>query len=95
MKDYFGIKPFGAIPNYRQLNHMKMGKKAFFHFGVNTFSDLEWGDGTEAEKMFDPTDLDVRSWIRDIKAAGFQLAMMTAKHHDGFCFGLRNIPSIR
>ena len=85
MKDYFGIKPFGATPNYRQLNHMKMGKKAFFHFGVNTFSDLEWGDGTEAEKMFNPTDLDVRSWIRDIKAAGFELAMITAKHHDGFC----------
>lgn len=85
MKDYFGIKPFGATPNYRQLNHMKMGKKAFFHFGVNTFSDLEWGDGTEAEKMFNPTDLNIRGWIRDIKAAGFELAMITAKHHDGFC----------
>ena len=86
MKDYFGIKPFGATPNQRQLNHLgKMYKKAFFHFGVNTFSDLEWGDGTEAEKMFNPTDLDVRSWIRDIKAAGFELAMITAKHHDGFC----------
>ena len=86
MEKYFGIKPFGATPNQRQLNHYaKMYKKAFFHFGVNTFSNLEWGDGTEAEKMFDPTDLDVRSWIRDIKAAGFQLAMMTVKHHDGFC----------
>ncbi len=85
MEKYFGIVPFGATPNYRQLNHMKMAKKAFFHFGVNTFSDLEWGDGTEAEKMFNPTSMDIRGWIRDIKAAGFELAMITAKHHDGFC----------
>ena len=86
MEKYFGIVPFGATPNKRQLDHMsKMSKKAFFHFGVNTFSDLEWGDGTEAERMFNPTDLNIRGWIRDIKAAGFELAMITAKHHDGFC----------
>ena len=82
---YFGIAPFGATPNYRQLEHLKLGKKAFFHFGVNTFSDKEWGDGLEAEKSFNPTNLDVRGWIRDIKAAGFKLAIITAKHHDGFC----------
>ena len=85
MEKYFGIVPFGATPNYRQLNHMKMAKKAFFHFGVNTFSNLEWGDGTEAEKMFNPTKMNIKGWIRDIKAAGFELAMITAKHHDGFC----------
>ncbi len=81
----FGIKPFGATPSSRQLNHLKMGKKAFFHFGVNTFSDKEWGDGTETEKLFNPEDIDVRGWIRDIKEAGFELAILTAKHHDGFC----------
>ena len=82
---YFGIEPYGATPSERQLNHMKMGKKAFFHFGVNTYSNKEWGDGTELEKIFNPTDLDVRGWIRDVKAAGFELAIITAKHHDGFC----------
>lgn len=81
----YGIVPFGAIPNQRQLDHYYIGKKAFFHFGVNTFSNLEWGNGTEAEKMFDPTELDIRQWIRSIKAAGFKLAIITAKHHDGFC----------
>lgn len=79
------IKPFGATPNYRQLHHLKLGKKAFFHFGVNTFSGSEWGDGKESENSFNPTDMDVRGWIRDIKAAGFKLAIITAKHHDGFC----------
>lgn len=85
MDKYFGIKPFGATPTEQQLNHMKMGKKAFFHFGVNTFSDKEWGDGTEREQLFNPTNIDIRGWIRDIKGAGFELAIITAKHHDGFC----------
>lgn len=83
--NYYGITPYGATPTYRQMNHLKLGKKAFFHFGVNTFSSSEWGDGTEKEQSFNPTDIDVRGWIRDIKAAGFKLAIITAKHHDGFC----------
>lgn len=82
---YYGIKPFGATPNYRQLEMYRVGKKAFFHFGVNTFTNMEWGDGTESTELFNPTDTNVRSWIRAIKAAGFKMAILTAKHHDGFC----------
>ncbi len=78
------IKPFGAIPNARQYQQLGI-KKAFFHFGVNTFSDMEWGNGTEDESSFDPSECDVRQWMRVIKAAGFELAIITAKHHDGFC----------
>ena len=86
MKDtLYGIKPFGATPNYRQIEMFKVGKKAFFHFGVNTFSNLEWGHGTENPSIFNPTDTDVKGWIRAIKAAGFKMAILTAKHHDGFC----------
>lgn len=80
------IAPYGALPSQRQINHFKkFGKKAFFHFGVNTFSNLEWGNGTEDESIFNPTETDVRQWIRTIKAAGFALAILTVKHHDGFC----------
>ena len=85
MENHFGIKPFGSTPTRDQLNHFRMGKKAFFHFGVNTFSEKEWGDGTELESLFNPTDMNVRGWIRDIKKAGFELAIITAKHNDGFC----------
>ena len=85
MEKYYGIKPFGQTPTPIQLEHLRLGKKAFFHFGVNTFSGKEWGDGTEREKMFAPSDCNVRGWIRDIKSAGFELAIITAKHHDGFC----------
>ena len=82
---YFGIKPFGATPSGRQLNHMKFGKKAFIHFGINTFCNKEWGDGTENIELFAPSSLNVRGWIRDLKEAGFEFVILTAKHHDGFC----------
>lgn len=82
---FYGIKPYGATPNYRQLRMYEIGKKAFFHFGVNTFTNLEWGNGKESAEIFDPTETDVRSWIRGVKAAGFKMAILTAKHHDGFC----------
>lgn len=81
----YGIKPFGAVPNERQVDHFHISKKAFFHFGVNTFSNLEHGLGTEAAQIFNPTETDVRQWIRTVKAAGFKLAILTVKHHDGFC----------
>ena len=83
--NFYGIKPYGATPNYRQLAMFEVGKKAFFHFGVNTFTNLEWGHGTESAEIFNPTETDVRSWIRNVKAAGFKMAILTAKHHDGFC----------
>ena len=73
MENYFGIRPFGATPSSRQLNHLKIGKKAFIHFGINTFCNKEWGDGTENKSFFNPTDANVRGWIRDLKEAGYEI----------------------
>lgn len=87
MTDFFryGLRPWGAAPNERHMEWYRRGKTAFLHFTVNTFTDREWGDGTENPAVFAPTDLDCRQWARVLKEAGFTAAILTAKHHDGFC----------
>ena len=78
-------KPFGPVPSPAQLEWQAMEMNMFCHFGPNTFTGKEWGDGSEAEDLFNPTDLDCRQWAATAKAAGFKGIIITAKHHDGFC----------
>lgn len=82
---HLGLQPYGAHPNERQMRWYRRGKTAFLHITVNTFTDREWGDGTESPEQFHPTELDCRQWARVLKDAGFTAAILTAKHHDGFC----------
>ncbi|MDH4046480.1 MAG: alpha-L-fucosidase [Gemmatimonadota bacterium] len=72
-------------PSLSQLAWQRDELALFVHFGVNTFTDREWGDGTEDPAIFDPTTLDARQWARAARAAGFRAMVLTAKHHDGFC----------
>ncbi|HEV3252591.1 MAG TPA: alpha-L-fucosidase [Puia sp.] len=79
------VKPYGPLPTARQLQSQEMEFYLFTHFGPNTFTDLEWGKGTENEEVFNPSELDCRQWCRVAKAAGARGIIITAKHHDGFC----------
>lgn len=72
-------------PTPSQLAWQRDELALFLHFGVNTFSDREWGDGKESPASFNPTKLDARQWARAAKAAGARSMILTAKHHDGFC----------
>jgi alpha-L-fucosidase len=72
-------------PHPRQLAWQQMETIAFVHFTVNTFTDKEWGEGTESPQIFNPTKLDVSQWTKTLKQAGFKQVIITAKHHDGFC----------
>jgi alpha-L-fucosidase len=72
-------------PTPSQLDWQRDELAMFLHFGVNTFTDREWGDGREDPKIFAPARLDAREWARVARAAGFRALILTAKHHDGFC----------
>jgi alpha-L-fucosidase len=72
-------------PTPQQLAWQEMEFIAFAHFGVNTFTNREWGDGKEDPKLFDPAALDANQWVAVCRKAGIGMIILTAKHHDGFC----------
>eukprot|EP00249_Psilotum_nudum_P002664 c15788_g1_i1 orf=70-1614(-) len=77
--------PILPIPSASQLSWQTSGLALFFHFGMNTFTDSEWGSGQAPPTLFNPQGLNARQWIGVAKKAGFSRVILTAKHHDGFC----------
>lgn len=60
----------------------------FLHFGIETFLDLEWSLGTESPNLFAPSGnigSAIDNWIGAAVGAGASYAVLTTKHHGGFC----------
>ena len=78
--------PVFPVPTDRQLRWQETEFYAFFHYGMNTYTDKEWGYGNEAESAFAPTAApNPRQWLEAVKAAGMKGGIAVVKHHDGFC----------
>ena len=79
------IPPTSVVPSSKQIEYQQMEVIGFIHFGINTFTDREWGTGKEDPDIFNPSSLDVSQWVNAAKTAGMGMLILTAKHHDGFC----------
>ncbi len=78
--------PCHPVPHKRQILWNETEFYAFFHYGMNTFTDQEWGNGDEKESIYAPKGMpDPEQWITSVKAAGMTGGIAVVKHHDGFC----------
>lgn len=73
-----------VVPSTNQLEALRNEYIAFIHFGPNTFTRKEWGDGMEDPKIFDLKEIDTDQWCKVMKDAGMKMVLLTVKHHDGF-----------
>jgi len=78
-------KPYGAVPSERQLRWHETETFSLIHFGLNTYTDREWGYGNEDPSLFNPAARDANQVASTLKRGGMKGVILVAKHHDGFC----------
>jgi alpha-L-fucosidase len=73
-----GIEPLRA-------DFLKLRFGMFIHFNMGTFHEKEWVDPGRDPSSFHPAKLDCVQWADAARSAGMKYAVLTTKHHDGFC----------
>lgn len=76
---------FGPLPTKAQLKWHDTELYAMVCFGLNTYTNKEWGYGDVSPSLFNPSDFDPLQITAVLKEAGFKGLLLVAKHHDGFC----------
>ena len=74
-----------VVPSEKQIEFQNMEYYNFIHFGLNTFTGKEWGDGKTDPSVFTVKEINTDKWVLQLKATGSKGIIFTAKHHDGFC----------
>jgi alpha-L-fucosidase len=72
-------------PSPYQLEQIKRKYGMFIHFGINTFHDMEWTDGSKPVSSYSPSTVDADQWISTAKEAGMKYVILVTKHVEGFC----------
>ncbi len=77
--------PCGPVPTDDQVKWLRMEWYAFVHFGLNTYTNREWGYGNESPALFNPARFHAGNIVQTFREAGMNGMIYTAKHHDGWC----------
>lgn len=72
-------------PSKYQKQQIQRKYGMFLHFGINTFQNEEWTDGSKPASSYQPTAIDADQWVKTAKEAGMKYVILVTKHHEGFC----------
>ena len=74
-------------PRPTLVNRIRSGVEVYgiVHWGLNTFTDREWGFGDENPADLNPEKFNADQIVGACRDGGLQGLIVVAKHHDGFC----------
>lgn len=76
---------FGVLPTQAHLEYQDREIMALVCWGLNPYTNQEWGFGNVPPSRITAKRLDPAQWVRAMRAAEIKSVVLVAKHHDGFC----------
>lgn len=73
------------VPSEGQVKQIERQYGMFIHFGINTFHNMEWTDGSKPVSSYAPSAIDADQWVKSARNAGMKYVILITKHHEGFC----------